>query len=100
QSERHQLLEEFNQTARQWTPVASDGSDRSDAAARLPVAAVHHLFEQQASRHPEALAVVCEEERLTYAELNRRANQLAHHLLKLGVGANTPVGLLLERSAT
>jgi amino acid adenylation domain-containing protein len=59
---------------------------------------VHELFEAQAQKTPEAVAVVFEEKRLTYAELNRRANQLAHHLQKLGVGPETLVGICVERS--
>ncbi|HKS10135.1 MAG TPA: amino acid adenylation domain-containing protein [Pyrinomonadaceae bacterium] len=59
---------------------------------------VHELFEQQAARTPEAVALVCGSERLTYAELNVRANQLAHHLRACGVKAEARVGILLERS--
>lgn len=58
----------------------------------------HHLFEAQVVRTPEALAVIHEDRRLTYADLNRKANQLAHHLQTLGVGPETPVGLYIERS--
>lgn len=56
------------------------------------------LFEDQVSRSPDAVAAVFENERLTYAALNRRANQLAHHLQGLGVGPETLVGLAVERS--
>ena len=59
---------------------------------------VHQLFEIQAKQTPEAMAVVYEEQQLTYQELNRRANQLAHHLQRLGVGPEVVVGLCLERS--
>ena len=59
---------------------------------------VHLLFEEQVRRTPEALAVVFERERLTYAETNARANQLASHLRGRGVGAGSLVGLGLERS--
>ncbi len=57
----------------------------------------HELFEAQVERTPEAVAVVCEQEKLTYRELNQRANQLAHHLQHLGVAPETLVALLLER---
>ncbi len=57
----------------------------------------HHLFEAQAARTPEAVAVIHEDRRLTYADLNRKANQLAHYLQTLGVGPETPVGLFIER---
>ncbi len=59
---------------------------------------VLELFEEQAKRTPEAVAVVCDGVKLTYAELNCRANQLAHHLLKRGVGPEELVGVCLERS--
>src|SRR6185295_17383914 len=59
---------------------------------------VHELFEQQVTRTPNAVAVVYEEQQLTYAELNARANQLAHYLRKQGVGPETRVALCLERS--
>jgi len=59
---------------------------------------LHALIEAQAERTPEAIAVLCEGEPLTYQELNARANQLAHYLLKLGVGAEVLVGVCMERS--
>src|SRR5262249_2363551 len=62
-------------------------------------ALVHGAFERQVDRDSGALAVVSEEESLTYAELERQANQLAHYLGRLGVGPETLVGLCLERSA-
>ncbi len=55
------------------------------------------LFEEQAKRTPEAVALVFEEQQLTYGELNARANQLAHYLRHLGVGEEGLVGLYLER---
>ncbi|MBR8841175.1 MAG: AMP-binding protein, partial [Stigonema ocellatum SAG 48.90 = DSM 106950] len=61
-------------------------------------ACIHSLFEAQVERSPDAVAVVLEEEHLTYRELNSRANQLAHHLQALGVKAETLVGLCVERS--
>ncbi|HKQ04408.1 MAG TPA: amino acid adenylation domain-containing protein, partial [Blastocatellia bacterium] len=59
---------------------------------------LHELFEQQVEQTPEAVAVVCGQARLTYGELNRRANQLAHHLRELGVGPDARVAICLERS--
>ena len=56
------------------------------------------LFEDQVARHPTKPAVVGEEERLTYAELNARANQLARHLRTLGVGRESVVGICIDRS--
>lgn len=80
--ERHQLLVEWNDTRVDYPP------DRC----------LHELFEAQAARTPDAAAVVFENRQLTYAELNRRANQLAHHLQGLGVGPETLVGVYMERS--
>lgn len=59
---------------------------------------IHQLFEAQADRTPDDAAVVFEGEQLTYRELNRRANQVAHYLHRLGVGAEVCVGLCIERS--
>jgi len=59
---------------------------------------LHELFEEQVERTPNAMAVVCEEQRLTYAELNARANDLAHYLRQRGVGAEVRVGLCVDRS--
>jgi amino acid adenylation domain-containing protein len=59
---------------------------------------VHELFEAQVERSPDAIALVVEDAQLTYRELNRRANQLAGYLGKLGVGPGTPVSFCLERS--
>ena len=60
---------------------------------------VHQLVELQAARQPEAIAVVQGEKQFNYDELNRRANQLAHYLRAHGVGLETRVGVLMERSA-
>src|SRR6266566_2940614 len=57
----------------------------------------HERFEAQVARTPEAVAVVCAEQYLTYQQLNQRANQLAQHLRARGVGPETLVGLLAER---
>ena len=59
---------------------------------------IHHLFERQVARAPGNIAVVSGQKELTYAELNARANQLAHHLRKLGVGPDVLVAICLERS--
>ncbi|HEX6371569.1 MAG TPA: amino acid adenylation domain-containing protein [Longimicrobium sp.] len=60
-------------------------------------ACIHTLFEAQAARTPDAVAIVHEHDSLTYAELNARANRLAHHLAGLGVGPEVRVGIGLER---
>jgi amino acid adenylation domain-containing protein len=59
---------------------------------------IQELFEAEVERAPEAVAVIFEEQELTYRELNERANQLAHHLRGLGVGPDSLVGLCVERS--
>ena len=56
------------------------------------------LFEHQAALNPDATAIVCEQERLTFGELNARSNQIAHHLRGLGVGRESLVGLCVDRS--
>ena len=81
-AERHQLLVAWNDTA---APYPADRC-------------VHQLFEAQVERTPETVALVFEQQQLSYRELNRRANQLAHHLRTLGVGPETLVGLYVERS--
>ena len=82
-----------------------DAEERSNllAASRpLPVAypggTLGALFEAQVVRTPQQLAVVCEEDSLSYAELNRRANQLGGYLHQAGIGRETLVGICLERS--
>jgi len=59
---------------------------------------VHHLFEAQVERTPDAVAATFEELQLTYQELNRRANQLAHYLRRKGVGPDVLCGIYVERS--
>ncbi|MDP2626382.1 MAG: amino acid adenylation domain-containing protein, partial [Candidatus Rokubacteria bacterium] len=80
--ERHQLLVDWNDTRREFP---------SDTT-------LHALVEAQVERTPDAVAVVFEDQRLTYRELDRRANQLARHLRTLGVGPDTFVALCLRRS--
>jgi amino acid adenylation domain-containing protein len=82
EGERHQLLVEWNQTQQDFP--------RNKC--------IQELFEEQVERTPEDIAVVFEEEELSYAELNRHANQLAHRLRKLGVGPEVIVGVFAERS--
>jgi amino acid adenylation domain-containing protein len=81
-AERRQLRDDWNLTARDYP------CDRC----------LHQLFEEQVERMPEAVAVVFEGQSLTYRELNRRANQVAHRLQRLGVGPEVPVAFCLERS--
>jgi len=59
---------------------------------------IHELFEEQAERNPNAIAVVCEDRELSYRDLNRRSNQLAHYLRELGIGPEKLVAICLERS--
>jgi amino acid adenylation domain-containing protein len=59
---------------------------------------VHQLFEQQAEKNPDKVAVVFEDSKLTYRELNSKANQLSHYLIKMGAGPETLIGICVERS--
>ncbi|HET6315348.1 MAG TPA: condensation domain-containing protein, partial [Chloroflexota bacterium] len=70
----------------------------NDTKADFRQACFHHLFEQQAARTPDRIAVRFGERTLSYRELDLRANQLAQHLRNRGVGPDTPVALCLERS--
>jgi amino acid adenylation domain-containing protein len=82
EAERARMLREWNDTHVEFT---------ADAC-------LHELVEVQVERTPDAPAVTFEEEGLSYRELNRRANQLAHHLRRMGVGPESRVGVCMERS--
>jgi fengycin family lipopeptide synthetase B len=75
---------------------ALHGWNKTIAYAKGPC--LHEHFQKQVELTPDAIAVVCEDRRLTYSELNRRSNQLAHHLRALGVTADQLVGLRTERN--
>jgi amino acid adenylation domain-containing protein len=85
--ERHQVSREWSDT---WTAGAT--ADEGDAG-------LAELCAAQAARTPHAVAVDCGDTAMTYAELDRRSNQLAHRLRRLGVGPESLVGVLMERSA-
>ncbi|WP_405617058.1 amino acid adenylation domain-containing protein [Streptomyces sp. NBC_00076] len=70
----------------------------NDTAAERTDACLHELFERQAAATPDAVAVVFEDQEVTYAELDTRANRLAHHLRGTGVRPGTLVGVCVERS--
>jgi non-ribosomal peptide synthetase component F len=76
-------------------PLAELHGERLPHFTETPFA---RLFEQQVARRPDAIALVCEEQRLTFGELNARANQLARHLQKLGVANESIVGICIDRS--
>ncbi|HEV3049863.1 MAG TPA: amino acid adenylation domain-containing protein, partial [Longimicrobium sp.] len=80
-AERRMVVEEWN---------ATDAVVPTDAC-------IHELFEAQVARTPDAVAVEFDAEALSYAELNARANRLAHHLRALGVGPDARVGICMER---
>jgi amino acid adenylation domain-containing protein len=80
-AERRQLLVDFNATAADYPRHKC----------------LHQLFEEQVEKTPDAVAVAFEDQTLTYAELNARANRLAHHLRSKGCGPEMPVGLCIER---
>src|SRR5690349_8777413 len=82
QTERHQLLVEWNDTRAEFEQGVC----------------AHQLFETQVAAKPDAVAVALEDERLSYRELNARANKLAHHLRGLGVGTGDVAGIFMERS--
>ncbi|WP_421657455.1 amino acid adenylation domain-containing protein [Leptothermofonsia sp. ETS-13] len=82
EAERHQILVEWNATDVEYPRHLR----------------LHDLVEAQVARSPAAVAVVFDGQRLTYRELNQRANQLAHHLQTLGIGPEVTVGICLQRS--
>ena len=82
EAENHQLLIEWNDTKADYP------EDKM----------IHQLFEEQVKQNPDSIAVVYEDEELTYQQLNERANQLAHHLRALGVRPDTLVAIAVERS--
>lgn len=73
--------------------------DWNATATALPVKCIHQVFEERASDIPNATAVVFEDETLTYGEVNNRANQLSHKLISLGIAADIPVAIAMERSS-
>ena len=80
--ERNQVLQEWNDTRRLFpTDIC-----------------INELFEQQAESKPEAVAIIYEDQYLTYEELNRRANQVAHFLRRKGVGPEALIGVCVERN--
>ena len=82
EAERRQLLIDWNNTQKDYPTHQL----------------LHQLFEAQADRTPDATAIVFEQAQLSYRDLNQRANQLAHHLIALGVGPEVLVGICVERS--
>jgi amino acid adenylation domain-containing protein len=82
EAERHQLIVEWNNTSADYP------RDKC----------IHELFEEQVEKTPDAIAVVFEDEQLTYRELNAKTNQLAYYLRKQGVGPEVLVGICVQRS--
>ncbi|MBS0186129.1 MAG: AMP-binding protein, partial [Proteobacteria bacterium] len=82
QKEKQKLLIE-------WNATQADYPENTD---------IHHLFEEQVEKTPQNIALVYEDEQLTYQELNDRANQLAHYLRSKGVGPDILVAIAVERS--
>lgn len=80
--EKHQLLGAWNDTQRDYP------KDKC----------IHELFAEQADSNPDAVALIDEDRQLSFRELNQRANQVARHLKKFGVGADVLVGICMERS--
>ncbi|MBW4428108.1 MAG: amino acid adenylation domain-containing protein [Nostoc desertorum CM1-VF14] len=80
--QKQQLLVEWNQTETEYPAIP----------------AIHQLFEEQVRKNPQEIAVIFGDERLSYQQLNTKANQLAHHLQNLGVKPDDLVGICLDRS--
>ncbi|END0110643.1 pyoverdine non-ribosomal peptide synthetase PvdD, partial [Pseudomonas aeruginosa] len=80
---------ERRQTLSEWNPAQRECAVQGTLQQR---------FEEQVRQWPQAVALILDEQRLSYGELNARANRLAHCLIARGVGADVPVGLALERS--
>jgi amino acid adenylation domain-containing protein len=93
EGERRQILVEWNETAVRWEELSEAGGGQG---AEQP--ALNRIFEQQVERTPSGVALSFEGQDLTYAELNGRANQLAHYMQSLGVGPEMQVGVMMERS--
>lgn len=82
--------DEYTQMLITWnSPTETSSSPQEEC--------IHHLFEAQAMRTPDRPALICNNEQLTYRQLNERANQLAHYLRKSGVGPEVGVGICLPR---
>ena len=81
-AQRDQLVVQYNQTASEYPRHTT----------------IHELFEQLSEKSPDAVAVSCGGSMLTYRQLNSRANQLAHYLVKMGVGPEVKVGVSMNRS--
>ena len=81
--------DEMQKLLKEWNRVPANHSDER---------CIHQLFDEQAEKTPDTVAVICEGERLTYRELNEQANRLARYLLTQGIGPEVPVAICLERS--
>jgi amino acid adenylation domain-containing protein len=82
QTEQHQCLLEWNSTQRHYPSAQT----------------VHQLFEAKVEQTPNAIAIICENQSTTYQELNIQANQIAHHLISLGVQEDRLIGICFEKS--
>ena len=93
------MLDSEAHSATHLRPNCIPGEGTAPNRAGAPAeSCIHTLFEAQVLQRPDAIALVFEDQQLTYLELNRRANRLANHLRRLGVTAETLVGILLNRS--
>ncbi|HVR09334.1 MAG TPA: amino acid adenylation domain-containing protein, partial [Thermoanaerobaculia bacterium] len=97
-AERHQAQREWNATAVEDGPQAGGEAGHGGAGAGTAEPAIQALFEEQAGRTPDAVALVAGERALSYGELERRANRLARRLRRLDLRPETPVGIYVERS--
>jgi amino acid adenylation domain-containing protein/non-ribosomal peptide synthase protein (TIGR01720 family) len=80
---------EYRLVTKEWNDTKADyPSDKC----------IHDLFAEQAARNPDSVAVIYQDQRLSYQDINDQANRLAHHLIALGAGQDRPVGMCLRRS--
>ena len=86
--------EEFGDSIINYSSLPSSSSSSTSSF----LFTVHELFEEQVKKTPDSIAVVFEDEQISYRELNRRSNQLANYLSQLGVGPEKLVAISLERS--
>ena len=80
------------------TELLNTGVKAAHLLATAGTDCIHHLFEAQVRRTPNAIAVTAEAESLTYDELNRKANRVAHHLIRLGIKPESLVGICMQRT--
>lgn len=97
-AERDRLVVEFNRNSSKSIAYLTPNCQESEPESSNIELCFHQLFELQVERSPHAIAVVFENQHLTYRELNSKANQIAHYLQQSGVGPEVLVGICIDRS--